>query len=53
MIHDDLLATGGTVGACDSLVKQLGCTTAGFLFIIELEGCKGREKLKKISPLSI
>ena len=37
------------MGACDMLIQQLGCKTAGFLFLIELEGCKGRDKIKKIS----
>lgn len=45
IIVDDLLATGGTISAAASLVEELGCEIAGFLFLIELEYLKGREKL--------
>ncbi|MDO4632630.1 MAG: adenine phosphoribosyltransferase [Eubacteriales bacterium] len=45
VIIDDLLATGGTVEACNKLVKQLGGVVAKNVFLIELAGLKGREKL--------
>ncbi|MFZ9848397.1 MAG: adenine phosphoribosyltransferase [Flavobacteriales bacterium] len=47
LIHDDLLATGGTAVAAAQLVKSIGGDVAGFGFIIELSDLKGREKLLK------
>ena len=47
LIHDDLLATGGTALAAAELVKSIGGDVAGFGFIIELSDLKGREKLLK------
>ncbi len=49
MIHDDLLATGGTAMAAAELVKMEGGNVAGFSFIAELDFLNGREK---ISPYS-
>ena len=46
LIHDDLLATGGTAEAAAKLVNQLG-VLAGFSFLVELKGLKGREKLRQ------
>ncbi len=46
LIHDDLLATGGTALAAASLVEKLGGDVVQFSFIIELSFLKGREKLK-------
>ncbi|MGH2933534.1 MAG: adenine phosphoribosyltransferase [Gaiellaceae bacterium] len=45
VIHDDVLATGGTVEAIMSLVKQLGGVVVGACFIIELSFLGGRERL--------
>jgi adenine phosphoribosyltransferase len=45
LIHDDLLATGGTAKAKIDLVEQLGGQVVGVAFIIELEFLNGREKL--------
>ena len=47
LIHDDLLATGGTAGAAAKLVKQLGGEVAGFSFLINLSFLSGEEKLYK------
>lgn len=44
-IVDDLLATGGTVGACCKLVEHYQAQIAGCLFCIELAGLAGRDKL--------
>jgi adenine phosphoribosyltransferase len=49
LIHDDLLATGGTATAAAELVKLLGGTIAGFSFIVELEALKGRNALAPYS----
>ena len=43
LIHDDLLATGGTMLAVYNLVKKLNPKKVMINFIIELEGLKGRE----------
>jgi len=45
LIHDDLLATGGTAAANVRLVEQSGGVVAGLAFLIELTELKGREKL--------
>lgn len=49
LIHDDLLATGGTVVAASKLVKQLGAEVAGYSFIISLDFLNGKERLNKFS----
>lgn len=48
VIIDDLMATGGTIEAIVKLVKELGGEVVGAVFLIELAGLKGREKLKDI-----
>jgi adenine phosphoribosyltransferase len=53
LMIDDLLATGGTVGAACSLIEQAGGTIAGVGFLIELDFLKGREKLKKYGVYSM
>ncbi len=45
IVHDDLLATGGTARAKIDLVEQVGGTVVGLLFVIELAFLNGREKL--------
>lgn len=45
MIHDDLLATGGTAEAAAHLVKQSGANVSGFTFVVELGFLNGKEKL--------
>jgi len=45
VIHDDVLATGGTVEAICGLVEQLGAEVVGACFIIELTFLGGRERL--------
>jgi adenine phosphoribosyltransferase len=45
LIHDDVLATGGTAKAQIDLVEQLGGLVVGVLFIISLDFLNGREKL--------
>jgi adenine phosphoribosyltransferase len=45
LIHDDVLATGGTVQAIGKLVEDLGGTVVGTAFIIELSFLNGRQKL--------
>ncbi len=45
VIHDDVLATGGTVKAIAGLVEQLGGHVVGINFVIDLTFLGGREKL--------
>lgn len=46
LVVDDLLATGGTVGAVVTLLKRLKARIVNILFLIELVDLKGRSKLK-------
>ena len=46
LIVDDLLATGGTVGAVTKLVEKCGGKVFELAFVVELDFLKGREKLK-------
>jgi adenine phosphoribosyltransferase len=46
LVHDDLLATGGTAGALCDLVEQAGGVVAGCAFVIELSFLNGRERLR-------
>lgn len=45
LLHDDVLATGGTMNAAAAMVQELGGTIAGISFIIELDFLSGRKKL--------
>ena len=45
VIHDDVLATGGTVEAIAGLVEQLGGHVVGINFVIELSFLEGRKRL--------
>jgi adenine phosphoribosyltransferase len=47
LIHDDLLATGGTASAAAHLVQSQAATVAGFLFLAGLDFLNGKELLKK------
>lgn len=53
LVVDDLLATGGTIGATIDLVNQLGGKVVGCAFIIELKALNGREKLKGYDTLAL
>ncbi len=46
LVHDDLLATGGTASALCQLVEQAGGVVAGCGFVIELAFLNGRERLE-------
>jgi adenine phosphoribosyltransferase len=45
LVVDDLLATGGTVGATLDLVQRLGGEVVGIAFLVELNALHGRERL--------
>ena len=49
VIHDDLLATGGTAAATAELIKQQGANISGFAFLVGLSFLNGEEKLTKYS----
>ena len=46
VLVDDLIATGGSAAASIRLIERLGGKVVKVLFVIELKGLKGREKLK-------
>lgn len=47
LVHDDLLATGGTAGAAADLVKSFGGDVLGFSFLINLGFLPGEDRLTK------
>jgi adenine phosphoribosyltransferase len=49
MIHDDLLATGGTAVAACKLVEKVGASVACISFLVSLDFLEGKEKLKPFS----
>ena len=53
LVHDDVLATGGTAKATVELVEQLGGEVVGLPFIIELTFLEGREKLSGYDVFSL
>lgn len=53
LIHDDVLATGGTARALADLVEQLGGTVVGLAFLIELTFLTGRERIRDYDVLSL
>jgi adenine phosphoribosyltransferase len=53
LIHDDLLATGGTAEAAVKLIQMQQGNVAGFAFVVELDFLKGREKLAPYSSTII
>lgn len=53
LIHDDLLATGGTMEAVCKMIEKLGGNVVQISFIIELTFLNGRDKLKNYDVKSI
>jgi len=53
LIHDDLLATGGTAEAACKLIEKLGGEVVKVSFIIELSFLNGREKLRNYDVTSL
>lgn len=53
LITDDLLATGGTIGATIKLVEELGGVVVGCAFLIELSYLNGRDKLEGYDVLTL
>ena len=53
LLVDDLIATGGTVEASAKLVEKLGGEVVKIIFLMELAGLKGRERLSKYDMDSV
>ncbi len=53
ILVDDLIATGGTVEACVKLIEELGGEVVKIIFLMELAGLKGRDKLKNYDVASV
>jgi adenine phosphoribosyltransferase len=53
LVVDDLLATGGTVGACCKLLENTGATIVGCAFAIELAALGGRRAIEPHSAFSL
>lgn len=53
VLIDDLIATGGTIEAAIKLVEELGGEVVKVLFLMELEGLKGRDRLKGYEVASV
>ena len=51
LIHDDLLATGGTINAAIQLVKKFEVKDIFVNFFVELDFLKGRERIKVDHPI--
>lgn len=49
LIHDDLLATGGTVTAASELIHEMGGIVSGFAFVVGLGFLNGKERIAPIS----
>ncbi len=45
LLHDDLLATGGTTAAALEMIRQLGVNDIRICFLLELGGMKGRDRI--------
>jgi adenine phosphoribosyltransferase len=53
LLHDDLLATGGTMQAAAKLITKLGGEIVGISFLVELTSLKGRTKLAPYDVFSL
>ncbi len=53
VLVDDLIATGGTIEACARMIEMLGGEVVKIIFLMELAGLKGRDKLQKYDVESV
>jgi adenine phosphoribosyltransferase len=53
LLHDDLLATGGTISAIEHLVEQAGSEVVGVSFLMELAFLGGRARLRSSNVFSL
>jgi len=49
LLHDDLLATGGTVTAASELIAEMGGIVSGFSFVVGLGFLNGKERIMPIN----
>ena len=52
-VIDDLIATGGTIEAAIDMIEELGGEVVKVVFLMELAGLKGRERLKDYDVASV
>ncbi len=50
LIHDDLLATGGTATAAGKLLQQVGAEVVGYSFLVDLSFLEGKKRLEENFP---
>ena len=53
VLVDDLIATGGTIEACAKMVESLGGEVVKIIFVMELAGLHGRERLSEYDVASV
>jgi adenine phosphoribosyltransferase len=53
LLHDDLIATGGTMAAIEQLVEEAKSEVVGISFLMELEFLGGRERLRSPEVFSL
>jgi len=53
LLHDDLLATGGTMVAASRLIEKAGAQVAGYTFLISLDFLQAKERLMQFSDCII
>lgn len=53
VLVDDLIATGGTIEACAKMVEEQGAEVVKIIFLMELAGLNGRERLKDYEVASV
>ena len=53
VVIDDLIATGGTIEAAVKMIEELGGKVVKIVFLMELAGLKGRERLKDYDVESV
>ncbi len=53
LMVDDLLATGGTIAACCTMIEQAGGVVAGCAFVIELVALQGRDRIAQYPTVSL
>jgi adenine phosphoribosyltransferase len=53
VLVDDLIATGGTIEACTQMIEALGGEVAKIIFLMELAGLNGRDKLANYDVASV
>lgn len=53
VLVDDLIATGGTIEACAKLVEELGGEVVKIIFLMELAGLNGRDRLSAYDVASV